>query len=131
MQDLIKQKCRAVTLPSTRAGGCAVTLKWTTRAHKASYLRGDKFSTSTAPRELHAIRPAEENPKARDALSEPNARTCEHPLHDHRLRAARTLWRYHSQRFHSVSSLDKLNGIPKSVSSNNISGLCSRVSSAA
>src|SRR5437868_10906945 len=32
------------------------------------------------------------------------------------------LWRYQSQRFNSVSNLDKLNGIPQSVFSNNIFG---------
>jgi len=32
------------------------------------------------------------------------------------------LWRYQSQRFNSVSNLDKLNGIPQSVYSNNIFG---------
>jgi hypothetical protein len=33
------------------------------------------------------------------------------------------LWRYQSQRFNSVSNLDKLNGIPKSVFSRNVYGL--------
>jgi outer membrane receptor protein involved in Fe transport len=32
------------------------------------------------------------------------------------------LWRYQSQRFNSVSNVDKLNGIPKSVFSRNVSG---------
>jgi hypothetical protein len=32
------------------------------------------------------------------------------------------LWRYQSQRFNSVSNVDKLNGIPKSVFSNNLYG---------
>jgi hypothetical protein len=32
------------------------------------------------------------------------------------------LWRYQSQRFNSVSNLDKLNGLPKSVFSNNVYG---------